>query len=119
MREYSLGKRLVEGYLNQPYTWFLDRHSADIGKTILTEAEKVSSGVIRAIMDMISAGTIALALFALLIFTDPKLAISGFVLGVSYLLIYKASRNYLGKIGEERLKANQSRFTVISEAFCN
>ena len=69
-------------------------------------------------MDMISAGTIALALFALLIFIDPKLAIiSGFVLGVSYLLIYKASRNYLGKIGEERLKANQSRFTVISEAF--
>ena len=47
MREYSLGKRLVEGYLNQPYTWFLNRHSADIGKTILTEAEKVSSGVIR------------------------------------------------------------------------
>ena len=28
MREYSLAKRLVEGYLHQPYTWFLNRHSA-------------------------------------------------------------------------------------------
>ena len=37
MREYSIGKRLVEGYLNQPYSWFLNRHSAELGKTILSE----------------------------------------------------------------------------------
>ena len=35
MRDYSIGKRLVEGYLNQPYSWFLNRHSADLGKTVL------------------------------------------------------------------------------------
>ena len=28
MCEYSIGKRLVEGYLNQQYSWFLNRHSA-------------------------------------------------------------------------------------------
>ena len=32
MRLFSVSKRLVEGYLNQPYTWFLNRHSADLGK---------------------------------------------------------------------------------------
>ncbi len=37
MREYTIGKRLVEGYLHQPYSWFLNRHSADLGKTILSE----------------------------------------------------------------------------------
>ena len=42
MREYSLGKRLVEGYLHQPYSWFLYRHSAEIGKTVLSESSKVS-----------------------------------------------------------------------------
>ena len=42
MREYSLGKRLVEGYLHQPYSWFLSRHSADLGKTILSEVGTVS-----------------------------------------------------------------------------
>ena len=35
MREYSIGKRLIEEYLHQPYSWFLNRHSADLGKTIL------------------------------------------------------------------------------------
>ena len=32
--EYSLARRLLNGYLNQPYSWFLNRHSADLGKTI-------------------------------------------------------------------------------------
>ena len=31
MREYSLSKRLVEGYIQQPYSWFLNRNSADLG----------------------------------------------------------------------------------------
>ena len=37
MREYSIGKRLIEKYLHQPYSWFLFRNSADIGKNILSE----------------------------------------------------------------------------------
>ena len=36
MREYSLDKRLVEKYMQQPYSW-LNRHSADLGKNILAE----------------------------------------------------------------------------------
>ena len=36
MREYSISKRFIEYYLHQPYSWFLDRHSADLGKTILS-----------------------------------------------------------------------------------
>jgi len=37
MIENSISKRLVEGYLYQPYSWFLSRNSADLGKTILSE----------------------------------------------------------------------------------
>ncbi len=45
MLEYSIGKRLVEGYLHQPYSWFLSRHSADLGKTIFSEVGAVIVGV--------------------------------------------------------------------------
>ena len=44
MREYSIGMRLVEGYLHQPYSWFLDRHSAELGKNILGEVGTVVGG---------------------------------------------------------------------------
>ena len=37
MREYSIGKRLLHGYLSQPYSWTLNRNSADFSKTILSE----------------------------------------------------------------------------------
>ena len=32
MCEYNVSKRLVEGYLHQPYIWFLNRNSAELGK---------------------------------------------------------------------------------------
>ena len=35
LREFSIGKRLIEGYLHQPYSWFLNRHSADFEKNII------------------------------------------------------------------------------------
>ena len=50
MREHSIGKRLIEGYLHQPYSWFLSRHSADLGKTILSEVNEVTVNGISPLM---------------------------------------------------------------------
>ena len=30
--QHNNERRLVEGYIHQPYSWFLNRHSADLGK---------------------------------------------------------------------------------------
>jgi len=37
MRNYSLSCRLFKGYLGRPYTWFLNRHSSDLSKSVLSE----------------------------------------------------------------------------------
>ena len=50
MREHSIGKRLLESYLSQPYSWSLSRNSADFGKTILSE---VSLIILQAVTPMI------------------------------------------------------------------
>ena len=42
MCEYSIAKRLVEGYLKQAYSWFLNRNSAELGKNILSEIQYVN-----------------------------------------------------------------------------
>ena len=118
MREYSIGKRLVEGFLHQPYSWFLNRHSADLGKTVLSEVSLVISHGVKPIMNLITYCTITIMLVGLLIVVDPKLSIIvGLILGVAYGFIYKFSRNFLKRIGEERMKANEDRFRVITEAF--
>jgi len=118
MCQYGLSKRMLEHYLNQPYSWFLNRHSADLGKTILSEVGLIISKGLKPLMNLITSGTVALALLMLLILNDHKLAlIAGFTLCATYLVIYKFTRSYLVRIGQERLKANQARFTVVSEAF--
>ena len=61
---------------------------------------------------------IAILIITLLIITNPKLTfIIGISLGVIYGLIFYIVRNYLGRIGKERLKNNKLRFTTINEAF--
>lgn len=118
MREYSIGKRLVEGYLNQPYSWFLNRNSADLGKSILSEVGMVIGMGIQPMITLIAHGAVVVALITLLIINDPLLTlISGVALGGAYALIYIFTRNYLKKIGQERLEANEARFTILSEAF--
>ena len=118
MREHSIGKRLVEGYLHQPYSWFLNRHSADLGKNILSEVTSVISNGISPMLSLIAHGAVALALVTLLIITDPKLAlIACLTLGIAYGLIYKFTRGLLNHIGQQRFNANQLRFSAVSEAF--
>ena len=118
MREYTIGKRFVEGYLHQPYSWFLNRHSADLGKTILSEVGGVVGRGMKPLMELIAKGMITIALIVLLIIADPKLALMvGLSLGATYGLIYIFTLSYLNRIGKERLKNNQLRFTTVSEAF--
>ena len=118
MREYSIGKRLVEGYLHQPYSWFLNRHSADLGKTILSEVSTVIGGSMIPLMTLMAQSTVALALLILLIIVDPQLALSvGVVLGLIYAGIFAVMSGWLKRLGQARIKANQERFTAVSEAF--
>ena len=117
-REYTIGKRLVEGYLHQPYSWFLNRNSADLDKSILSEVATTVSGGISPMMEFIAKGLTSIALLIFLVFIDPKLAIIiSFTLCASYLIIYKFTRGFLNQIGRERLKANNLRFLSLSEAF--
>jgi ABC-type multidrug transport system fused ATPase/permease subunit len=118
LREYSISKRLVEGYLHQPYTWFLNQNSANLGKNILSEVGQIISNGISPLIELISKSIVAISLVVLLILVDPKLAlIVSIFLGGFYMLIFYFIKGYLEKIGNIRLENNRLRFSVVSEAF--
>lgn len=115
---YSVARRLVAGYLRQPYEWFLGQHSANIGKTVLSEIEAVINGAIKPIMEIVSKSLISLLIITLLIVVDPLLAgAAGFGLMVAYALAYAVLRGPLKRLGQRRLEANRRRFRVINESF--
>ena len=118
MREYSLGIRLVAGYLRQPYEWFLSRHSADLSKSVLSEVQEVVNGALIPLMQLLAQGAVVIALLMLLILADPLLALYiGVGLGVGYGGLYMLLRRRLTRLGKEREEANRSRFEILSEAF--
>ena len=118
MKEYSIGKRLVEGYLHQPYRWFLSRNSSDLGKTILSEVSQVISNGIKPLMELIAKSILTIVIITLLFSVDPKLTlIVGLSIIFAYLVVFYFVRNLLNRSGKERLKSNQLRFIAVSEAF--
>ena len=118
MLEFSIGKRLVEGYLSQPYSWFLSRHSADLGKTILSEVGQIIGSGFEPFIELISKSLLAISLITLLIIFDAKIALTvGLSIGLAYILIFYFVHNYLNRSGKKRLFHNQLRFTSVNEVF--
>ena len=60
MVQYRISKLFVEKYLHQPYTWFLNRHSADLGKTVLSEGGTVVGKGLKPMINIITHVVITL-----------------------------------------------------------
>ena len=118
IREFSISKTLIEYYFNQPYSWFLNRHSADLSKLVLSEVGTIVNQAILSALIVISQGIIALSLIIFIIIIDPYLAINiSLFFFFSYLCIFFVLKNTLSNIGSKRVKANHERFKILSESF--
>lgn len=118
LRENSIGSRLLSHYLHQPYAWFLNRNSADLGKTILSEVDKVVQGSLIPALRVLAQAVVIICLVALLLAVDPMAtAIIAFVVGGSYGLITMSARRYLARIGHDRVLANTERYRIVQEVF--
>ena len=117
MRRYSIGARLLATYLRQPYEFFLNRNSADLSKSILSEVDELVLKVFRPALHLIAYSLVAIVLVGFLIWLDPVVALLvATVVGGAYGLIYLSVRGVLSRMGEDRLRANRQRFTAASEA---
>lgn len=116
--EFRLGKKLIEKFLNQPYSWFLDQNSSELGKRILSEVSIVATGAVLPVLNMIVHLTISISIICLLLFINPvaTLIVSS-ILVSSYLIIFSFLNGFIKKIGKLRVKENEKRFKAVNEAF--
>ena len=117
MRRHTVGQRLLETYLRQPYEYFLNRHSGDMAKSILSEVDQLVLNVIRPGVEAVAYAVVALAIIVLLVIMDPLVAlVVGVVIGGMYTLIFLGVRGMLARVGRDRAIANRERFTAAGEA---
>jgi ABC-type multidrug transport system fused ATPase/permease subunit len=117
MRGYSVSTRLLSAYLSQPYPWFLERNSAELGKNVLNEVDGLVARVILPCLRLVSSSILVLAILGFLMLVDPLVTLlSGGVLGLGYGLIYLRFRGRLHRLGEDMMNAYEDRFLVAQEA---
>ncbi|MCI5189912.1 MAG: ABC transporter ATP-binding protein [Candidatus Electrothrix sp. AS4_5] len=117
MRNYTFSTRVLQDYLGRPYSWFLNRHSADLGKTVLSEVHLVIHGVLVPVAMFVANLVITTCLVITLLLINPLVAVCAAVLlGVSYSLVYAVLRKHLSRIGTERVRSNKERFQIAQEA---
>jgi ABC-type multidrug transport system fused ATPase/permease subunit len=118
MRRYSISVRLFNGYLGQPYAFFLNRNSADLTKRTLSDVDMLVENVLMPGVQLVAYAIVAAMIVALLIVIDPLVASAVLVvIGGFYSTIYVVSRRALTRTGRDRNLANRQRFTQANEAF--
>lgn len=117
MRRHSLGCRLLGGYLAQPYEFFLNRHTGDLGKNILSEVDMFVDRALLPMAQTAASGLVLAAMAVFLLVLDPVTAsLVSALIGGFYLTVYRLIRGVLDKSGHERSRANQIRFETATEA---
>ena len=117
-RQFSLSKRIFAHYLYQPYLFFINRNSSELGKNVLSEVATVISRAFIPSMQMIAKLIVTCLILILLLVVDPVLAVVvTFILGGAYLAIYIKVRSKLTAISKRCLNDNRRKFKIVTEAF--
>ena len=115
---YALARRLLSVYISRERLFFARTNSAELAKNVLSETDRLVSGVLTPTMVIASRGTSALAVITFLLVYQPRLA---FVLGAGfgglYLLIFLAMRLRLSRAGGRALGNNKRRHRIVQETF--
>lgn len=117
MRTFRISSDLLRGFLNQPYPWFLGRHTSALSNSILNETNQFIAGCLLPALNLLPnlVSTIMIAVFVSYI--EPQIALFALLLlGGSYMLIYVALRGLVLRLGERRVAANKARFRAVQEA---
>lgn len=117
MRMHSISNRLLGVYLAQPYVFFLNRHSGEMGPRVLSESTEVVQKFLRPAAEFIAAILTTSAIVGLLLWIEPQIALIAIaLLGGAYGTLYLFTRRRIKKLGHVRVVANRERFRMANEA---
>lgn len=117
MRGQSLSTRLLGAYLRQPYGWYLERNSADIGKNVLAEVDGLIVRVLHPLVRLLANAMLVVCILGFLMLVDPVVTVlAGLLLGGGYALVYLALRGRVRRAGADMMAAYADRFRIAQEA---
>ena len=112
----GLSVRMLKGILRRPYAFFVEENSASIRSRILGEVQKLTSGVITPILDLVSRTVLILVIMTLLLFVSPSITLITLgIFGLAYGGFFMFIRKHVRQLGEKRIEKNKARYRILSE----
>ena len=97
----SFATELYKSYLYSPYTFHLNRNSAELVRNVTNEARYVAEFVLQPFLTILMHGITAAGIFILLLLIEPLITLLTFIiLGGGGALILKFQKNRMNKHGE-------------------
>jgi ABC-type multidrug transport system fused ATPase/permease subunit len=116
-KEVALSGQLLTAYLRNPYTFHLQRNSADLVKNATVEVSHVVTGVLMPALVLLTEGIVLAFVLILLAAVEPMIALTIFVLlGTVALTFIRVVKPVLNKAGRLRSTSSGSRIKWVNQA---
>jgi len=116
-QSYKLSVKLLNRYLEQPYSFFLNKNTSEMTKNIISEVNRSMIGAVLQALVVVSKSVIIVFICLLLAFIDPVVAVvSTGILLLSYTVIHKLVKNKVSSIGAALTTANFLLYKTADEA---
>jgi ATP-binding cassette, subfamily B, bacterial PglK len=104
----KLSRAMFREYLTKPYTFHLQRNSAELLRNVNGEVTKVFGGILLSGFQLLTEILVLLSIITLLIATAPLATLtSGVLLGGSVLVFFKIFRKKITHLGQEEQRVNR------------
>lgn len=102
-KQAALSRDLLEHYLRQPYTFHLQKNSAQLQSNVVNEIGRLTSGVLLPLLALLAEFLVMLFIVGLLLAIDPFVTVITIATtGLVALLIQSLLRSALTRLGEQR-----------------
>lgn len=115
-QKVKLSSSMFKGYLTKPYTFHLQRNSAELLRNVNGEVAKIFDGILLATFQLLTETLVVLSILSLLIITAPVATLTaGILLGGSVFIFFRIFRTKITYLGKENQKISREVIKWINQ----
>jgi ABC-type multidrug transport system fused ATPase/permease subunit len=115
-QQVKLSRRLFEEYLTKPYTFHLQRNTADLLRNVNDEVPKVFQGIIISGFQLFTEVLVTICILLLLFLAAPLATLTASILlGGSVFVFFKFFRNKISHLGIEQQKVSGAMIKWVNQ----
>ncbi|MBS4205803.1 ABC transporter ATP-binding protein [Bacillus sp. FJAT-49754] len=106
-QQVTLSRRLFEEYLTKPYTFHLQRNTANLLRNVNGEVPRVLQGIMMSGFQLLTELFVVICILSMLLVTAPVATVTASILlGGSVFLFFKVFRKKMNALGKEQHKVS-------------